>query len=316
MIEWNESHVMIRDMIRRFIEAEIVPHLEELEHGDRPPYPILKKMMQTFGLDEAARMRFTKQIEAEKAGRKREKRGDADGHDPAMQFIPIIELCRYCPGMVTALGVSVGLAAQSILTKGTIRQKERWALDLLTILRMRPCDVFICMSGVYLQAPRFARWRYGARIILHRGSRHIVSQSEILSHLPGAQQVTPFMMWRELKGYAIADRIAVPSTQVVESFLPWPENACKLFLSPYGVDLDQFPLSTGILPSEPTLLFVGPWSYRKGVDVLAEAIEAMEGVRLIHVGALLDAPFPNHPLQPGRSRSASSLRAYQRRSGA
>jgi hypothetical protein len=133
MIEWNESHVMIRDMIRRFIEAEIVPHLEELEHGDRPPYPILKKMMQTFGLDEAARMRFASQIEAEKAGKKREKRGDADGHDPAMQYIPIIELCRYCPGMVTALGVSVGLAAQSILTKGTIRQKERWALDLLTL---------------------------------------------------------------------------------------------------------------------------------------------------------------------------------------
>ena len=103
------------------------------------------------------------------------------------------------------------------------------------------------------------------------------------------------MMRRELKGYAIADRIAVPSTQVVESFLPWPEHACKLFLSPYGVDLDQFPLRTGTLPSEPTLLFVGPWSYRKGVDVLAEAIEAMEGVRLIHVGALLDAPFPNHP---------------------
>jgi acyl-CoA dehydrogenase len=133
MIEWNESHVMIRDMIRRFIEAEIVPHLEELEHGDRPPYPILKKMMQTFGLDEAARQRFQKQIEAEKAGKKKEKRGDADGHDPAMQLIPIIELCRYCPGMVTALGVSVGLTAASILGKGTIRQKERWALDLLTL---------------------------------------------------------------------------------------------------------------------------------------------------------------------------------------
>ena len=26
-----------------------------------------------------------------------------------------------------------------------------------------------------------------------------------------------------------------------------------------------------------------------------QAIEAMEGVRLIHVGALFDAPFPNHP---------------------
>jgi acyl-CoA dehydrogenase len=134
MIEWSESHVMIRDMIRRFIQAEIVPHLEALEHGDLPPYDILRNLMSTFGLDEAARQRFHRQIEAEKAGKKRERRADGDGgHDPAMQLIPIIELCRYCPGMVTALGVSVGLTAQSILSKGTVRQKERWALDLLTL---------------------------------------------------------------------------------------------------------------------------------------------------------------------------------------
>src|SRR6516165_8185609 len=91
-----------------------------------------------------------------------------------------------------------------------------WALDMLTISRMRPCDVFICMSGMYLQAPRFARWRYGARVILHRGSTHILSQREILARFPHAQQVTPFILRRELEGYAIADRIAVPSTQVVE----------------------------------------------------------------------------------------------------
>ena len=37
---------------------------------------------------------------------------DGDGDAAAMQMIPIIELCRYCPGMVTALGVSVGLTAR------------------------------------------------------------------------------------------------------------------------------------------------------------------------------------------------------------
>jgi Glycosyl transferase 4-like domain len=126
-----------------------------------------------------------------------------------------------------------------------------WGLDLLTILRMRRCDVFICMSGMYVQAPRFAQRRYGAQVILHRGSRHILSQNQILAELPGAKQITPFAMQRELRGYAIADRIAVPSTHVVESFAPWPEQARKLFLSPYGVDLDQFPLRSGPLPSEP-----------------------------------------------------------------
>ena len=102
------------------------------------------------------------------------------------------------------------------------------------------------------------------------------------------------MMRRELKGYDVADYIEVPSTHVAESFAPWPGHAHKLFVNPYGVDLDQFPMRTGTLTAEPTVLFVGHWSYRKGVDVLAEAIEGMDDVRLIHVGALLDAPFPNH----------------------
>jgi glycosyltransferase involved in cell wall biosynthesis len=170
-----------------------------------------------------------------------------------------------------------------------------WALDMLTIFRMRHCEVFICMSGLYVRAARYAQWRYGARVILHRGSTHILSQRDILARLPRAQQITSFIVGRELQGYAIADRIAIPSTQVAESFASCPEHACKLFLSPYGVDLDEFPLRTGTLPARRTLLFVGQWSYRKGVDVLGEAVEAMDGVHLTHVGALVDAPFPKHP---------------------
>ena len=170
-----------------------------------------------------------------------------------------------------------------------------WGLDALIILRMRRCDVFVCMSGMYLYAPRFARWRYGARVILHRGSRHILSQKDILARLPRSQQVTRFMVQRELQGYAIADKIVVPSTHVMESFKPWPEHAHKLFVYPYGVDLGQFPLRSRELPSTPTVLFVGSWSYRKGVDVLTKAIADMDSVRLIHVGALIDAPFPDDP---------------------
>jgi len=139
MIEWSEQHLLIQDMVRRFIDAEIKPRHEELEHGDLPPYDILRKMMKTFGLDEAAKARFAKRMEQEKAAGNGQpapapserRMGDADG--AAMQLIPIIELCRWCPGMVTAMGVSVGLTASAILSKGTIRQKERWALSLLTM---------------------------------------------------------------------------------------------------------------------------------------------------------------------------------------
>ncbi|MBW2315498.1 MAG: acyl-CoA dehydrogenase family protein [Deltaproteobacteria bacterium] len=137
MIEWSEQHLMIRDAFQRFVEEEIKPNQEELEHGDLPPYGILRKMYSTFGMDEMARTRFEKQIAAEKAGKskseaKREPRS-GDGGGAAMMLIPIIEMCRYCPGMVTAMGVSVGLTAGAIMSKGTTAQKEKWALPVLTL---------------------------------------------------------------------------------------------------------------------------------------------------------------------------------------
>jgi hypothetical protein len=130
---------MIRDAIRRFIEAEIVPNVEALEHGDLPPYDILRKMYAAFGMAEMARQRFARQIararkvEAGELAPEELKRRGEGGGDGGLQLIPIIELCRYCPGMVTAMGVSVGLTAAAILSKGTTAQKERWALDLLTL---------------------------------------------------------------------------------------------------------------------------------------------------------------------------------------
>lgn len=144
MIQWSEQQLMIRDTVRKFVDAEIVPRLEELEHGDTPPYDVLRKMFRTFGMDELARARFGHMLARKKAqeagkapaGKASGGRGDdpqARADSAAMQLIPIIELCRYCPGMVTALGVSTGLTAAAINAKGTAEQMERWGLDLLTL---------------------------------------------------------------------------------------------------------------------------------------------------------------------------------------
>lgn len=145
MIEWSEPQRMLRGAVRNFIEAEIAPNLEELEHGDTPPYDVLRKMIKTFGIDAMAKQQFDKQIakaKAQQAGEAPEaKKSDTDdatrqmmkGEEAAMSMIPIIELCRYCPGMVTAMGVSMGLAGGAIMSKGTVAQKQEWALPLLTM---------------------------------------------------------------------------------------------------------------------------------------------------------------------------------------
>ena len=142
MYQWSEEQLMIRDAVRQFVNAEVAPRREELEHGDLPPYDILRKLFRTFGMDAMARDRFKRQIEREKAGEGAEEATprDAAGRDGgrdetsvAMSMIPIIELCRWSPGMVTALGVSMGLTSAAIMSRGTTAQKERWALDLMTL---------------------------------------------------------------------------------------------------------------------------------------------------------------------------------------
>ena len=137
MFEWSEEHQMIREAVKRFVDEEVRPHVEELEHGDLPPYDIIRKMLKTFGMDSLARDRFATQIAREKSlaerGEEPKPTGGGGGRDAGMSMIPTIELCRVCPGMVTAMGVSMGLTAGAIMSRGTARQKERWARDLLTL---------------------------------------------------------------------------------------------------------------------------------------------------------------------------------------
>ncbi|MBK9180098.1 MAG: acyl-CoA dehydrogenase family protein [Acidimicrobiales bacterium] len=141
MYQWSDEHLMVRDAVRRFVEEEIRPRRDELEFGDVPPYDLLRKLLHTFGMDAMARERFKHQIERERLAQEATARGEeqpprrsAEGADGgALTLIPIIELCRCSPGMVTAMGVSMGLTAAAIMSKGTIAQKERWGLDLLTM---------------------------------------------------------------------------------------------------------------------------------------------------------------------------------------
>ena len=134
MFEWPEELQMVRDAVHQFVDNEIRPHREELEHGDLPPYDLLRKLYKTFGMDTMAADSFDKRIRAEedrqRRGRERERELGGGG---GFTMLPIIELCKCSPGMVTAMGVSVGLTAAAIMSKGTLAQKKRWARDLLTM---------------------------------------------------------------------------------------------------------------------------------------------------------------------------------------
>jgi hypothetical protein len=131
MYEWSKEHEAIIAVMRRFVDEEVRPHLDELEHLGVPPYGVLRAMFDTFGLKDAARERFDRLIARRIAGDKATEGSRV--HDPALTIIPTIELSRVSPGLVTSLGVSTGLAAGTINRLGTPDQMRRWALDLMTL---------------------------------------------------------------------------------------------------------------------------------------------------------------------------------------
>ena len=171
------------------------------------------------------------------------------------------------------------------------------ALDFCASKVIERCDVLIGMSGLASATAAAARRRFGARIFIERGSRHILSQREILQALPrrpGSKPPVPeWAVRRELTDYDLADTVVVPSRHVVESFLERGFPQTRLFRNPYGVSLSMFPATRAPTGIGPTFIMTGAWSLRKGCDLLVEAWRQLPfESSLVHVGPVLDVPLP------------------------
>lgn len=151
MFEWSETDELIRGAVRGFIDKEIRPHLDELDSGELLPYPIIRKLFSEFGIDALGEESITKLLsrqrkreEALAAGEplpeRKERSGDGDGGpfsgQESLMAVLISELSGVCMGLVTAMGVSIGLGATTILSRGTLAQKERWLPDIVTMKKV------------------------------------------------------------------------------------------------------------------------------------------------------------------------------------
>ena len=170
-------------------------------------------------------------------------------------------------------------------------------LDIVASVIMKPCDVFIGMSGIAARSARIMKEKYNAKILIERGSRHILSQKEILSKIhqlyPSTNIVSEFDVKREMRTYELADTIVIPSRHVEESFTERGYKKVKLFKNPYGVSLKMFPPTDAPGQANPTIIMVGTWSLRKGCDLLLKAWRQLERVKLIHVGSITDFDMPD-----------------------
>jgi len=230
---------------------------------------------------------------------------DALGHDVAFySYVPKSRtrkfglpdrsnrcLLPFVAPLIAARRLTRSSAIQSLLD----HQIKR-VLDHVAARLIRRCDVFISISGLALVSAETIRRKTGAKIWVHRGSRHILSQKEILNAIPNsngkALTVPDWAVRRELASYELADTIVIQSLHVERSFLQNGVGPEKLFRNPNGVDLEMFSPTVSPSPDPRTIITAGAWSLRKGCDVLADAWRQLKGVRMIHIGPILDAPLP------------------------
>jgi len=143
---------------------------------------------------------------------------------------------------------------------------------------------------------RWARER-GVPTVLERSSAHILEQSRLLHeehsrHGLAWTPTHPQIEAMELREYALATAVAVPSLFVQETFLERGFDAERLWRNGFGVDLGRFRPPPTPPPSPEAaglrLIFAGTLSLRKGIpDLLAGfAAARLPGAQLTLLGGL------------------------------
>lgn len=223
------------------------------------------------------------------------------GHDVRFySFVPTKRAMKF--GLKKECNKSYFILALPFLALQKLTHRSFWSqnlfqrfFDVYVALVMPRCDVFIGQSPLHVYALKRAKKKYNAITIIEQGASHILTSIKIRNAFLSNQGkcVQPdYFARRELKCYELADYISIASDFQKRSFINNGVNLSKLIINPYGTDLSQFyPIEK---PDKDAydVLMVGNWSYRKGCDLIVDAVKKLN-IRFLHVGSLGDLEFPD-----------------------
>lgn len=159
-------------------------------------------------------------------------------------------------------------------------------------------DFYFIWSGYGLKTIKTIRKKNPtAKIIIVRGSAHIVKQEELLRIINkrDKQQINRKIIQKELLEYEAADYITVPSTFSLNTFLEKGIRSEKIFLNFLGVDLSQFPFHKKTVPLNTlTIGNVGTLTARKNVTGLINVIASLNLISPNRYKLLLAGPIDEH----------------------
>jgi len=139
----------------------------------------------------------------------------------------------------------------------------------------------------------------GTKVIIERGSTHIVHQARVLGEAYQASGlkfggIDPRVIAREVEEYERADMISVPSTHAAQTFVSEGVAEQKVLVNSLGVDLSQFSAPADRpINSKPRIIFAGGVGVRKGVPQLLSAFASLSGKAELHIFGRLEPGFDN-----------------------
>lgn len=179
--------------------------------------------------------------------------------------------------------------------RSALRFRLRRAFDKLVAWRLKRCDVLIGLNGCAVECSKKAAKKYKAVTICDQGSSHIKTQNAAhytYSEAPLSTWNTDYM----LQHYDAVQYLMSPSRYVSISDIENGIDPNRLLYNPYGANLEMFKPTPKPGDDSYDVIMVGSWWKHKGCDLLAEACINRLGVKLLHVGSVVDCKLPDSPL--------------------
>ena len=125
-LELTDTERLLRDTFRNYFTTQLDPHVPAMERGEMLPYPLMKEMHRTLGLDHM----MASMGRGDGGGR--ESTGGLDANTARYARTTFqVEMARISPAFTLSYGASLGLFGGNVVGKGTPEQVERFAKPVL-----------------------------------------------------------------------------------------------------------------------------------------------------------------------------------------
>ena len=178
--------------------------------------------------------------------------------------------------------------------RSELRIKLRIFFDKWMAFRLRKCDYLIGLNGTSVELSKKAKQKYGALTICDQGSSHILTQDSVRKSY--SNSVPPYKNTEYmLKHYECVDYLMAPSYYVKETDIINGIEEDRILYNPYGVNTVLFRPTSKPSSDAYDVIMVGSWWKHKGCELLIEACINVLGLKVLHVGTVIDCHLPNSP---------------------